>query len=277
MAERRPRDGREAAERRPRDSPEAAERQLEARLASGAPRHVALAPLPQAQPDIILHYIILLSSRHNRMVMKTMQQLMTDGGKCIWVAPSGGRDRPSDDGKYEVAPFDSKSIEMFRLMSAKADGTATSGQPRGNLGATSSHLEPSRVICARRTGRRTSTPSPCSPTRSARRQPPSAGRLARGVFLQRSPPLPRRHSPTGSSRVARRRAADSQVLPGGAPLWRGGGRVALLGGVRDRQLPGWLRRSRASSSRSAEIARDEPGWPEIGELVARRAARGDTS
>jgi len=116
--------------------------------------------------------------RHNRMVMKTMQQLMTDGGKCIWVAPSGGRDRPSDDGKYEVAPFDSKSIEMFRLMSAKADGTATSGQPRGNLGATSSHLEPSRVICARRTGRRTSTPSPCSPTRSARRQPPSAGRLA---------------------------------------------------------------------------------------------------
>mmetsp|Transcript_6059 Transcript_6059/g.18248 ORF Transcript_6059/g.18248 Transcript_6059/m.18248 type:complete len:413 (-) Transcript_6059:343-1581(-) len=59
--------------------------------------------------------------RHNRMVMKTMQQLMTDGGKCIWVAPSGGRDRPSDDGKYEVAPFDSKSIEMFRLMSAKAD------------------------------------------------------------------------------------------------------------------------------------------------------------
>ena len=77
------------------------------------------------------------------MVMKTMQQLMTDGGKCIWVAPSGGRDRPSDDGKYEVAPFDSKSIEMFRLMSAKADGTATSGQPRGNLEpprAISSHL-----------------------------------------------------------------------------------------------------------------------------------------
>ena len=57
MAERRPRDGREAAERRPRDSPEAAERQLEARLASGAPRHVALAPLPQAQPDIILHLL----------------------------------------------------------------------------------------------------------------------------------------------------------------------------------------------------------------------------
>ena len=58
LAARQPRGSREMAERRPRDGREAAERQLEARLASGAPRHVALAPLPQAQPDIILHYII---------------------------------------------------------------------------------------------------------------------------------------------------------------------------------------------------------------------------
>mmetsp|Transcript_4816 Transcript_4816/g.15237 ORF Transcript_4816/g.15237 Transcript_4816/m.15237 type:complete len:415 (+) Transcript_4816:33-1277(+) len=60
--------------------------------------------------------------KHNRMVMKTMQKMFATGGKCIWVAPSGGRDRPNpENGKYQVAPFDSKSVEMFRLMAAKAD------------------------------------------------------------------------------------------------------------------------------------------------------------
>ena len=30
--------------------------------------------------------------RHNRMVMKRMGQLLKEGGQCIWVAPSGGRE-----------------------------------------------------------------------------------------------------------------------------------------------------------------------------------------
>ena len=59
--------------------------------------------------------------KHNRMVMKTMQSMFTEGGKCVWVAPSGGRDRQGENGEYEVAPFDSKSIEMFRLMADKAN------------------------------------------------------------------------------------------------------------------------------------------------------------
>mmetsp|Transcript_140778 Transcript_140778/g.259223 ORF Transcript_140778/g.259223 Transcript_140778/m.259223 type:complete len:426 (+) Transcript_140778:56-1333(+) len=59
-------------------------------------------------------------TRHNRMVMKEMQKLFTDGGKVIWVAPSGGRDRKGEDGNYKVAPFDPKSVEMFRLMADKA-------------------------------------------------------------------------------------------------------------------------------------------------------------
>ena len=61
-------------------------------------------------------------SRHNRNVMKEMSNLFKDGGKVIWVAPSGGRDRkdPSGDG-YSVAKFDPKSVEMFRLMAGKAD------------------------------------------------------------------------------------------------------------------------------------------------------------
>ena len=40
--------------------------------------------------------------RHNRMAMKTMQTMFKEGGKCIWVAPSGGRDRPGPGGEYEV-------------------------------------------------------------------------------------------------------------------------------------------------------------------------------
>lgn len=61
--------------------------------------------------------------KHNRMVMKRMQSLFKEGGKCVWVAPSGGRDRPDDNGNYQVAPFDAKSVEMFRLMSGKAGRT----------------------------------------------------------------------------------------------------------------------------------------------------------
>jgi glycerol-3-phosphate O-acyltransferase len=59
-------------------------------------------------------------SRHNRNVMKEMQNLFKEGGKIVWVAPSGGRDRRGSDGEYEVAPFDAKSVEMFRLMADKA-------------------------------------------------------------------------------------------------------------------------------------------------------------
>tara|TARA_B110001452_G_scaffold46339_1_gene35377 strand:- start:183 stop:1385 length:1203 start_codon:yes stop_codon:yes gene_type:complete len=58
--------------------------------------------------------------RHNRMVMKRMGQLLKEGGQCIWVAPSGGRDRPDGNGDYQVADFDAKSVEMFRLMADKA-------------------------------------------------------------------------------------------------------------------------------------------------------------
>lgn len=51
--------------------------------------------------------------RHNQRTMKKMRELLSEGGKCIYVAPSGGRDRPNKDGVIEVAPFDAQSIEMF--------------------------------------------------------------------------------------------------------------------------------------------------------------------
>lgn len=58
--------------------------------------------------------------QHNQRTMKVMKELLSEGGKCIYMAPSGGRDRPNEKGEVVVAPFDPQSIEMFRLMSKQA-------------------------------------------------------------------------------------------------------------------------------------------------------------
>lgn len=58
--------------------------------------------------------------RHNRKTMNIMRTLLDEGGKCIYVAPSGGRDRLSASGSVEVAPFDPNSIEMFRIVALHA-------------------------------------------------------------------------------------------------------------------------------------------------------------
>jgi glycerol-3-phosphate O-acyltransferase len=58
---------------------------------------------------------------HNQRTMMRMSQLLSEGGKCIYVAPSGGRDRRNREGKIEVAHFDPQSIEMFWLMSQRAE------------------------------------------------------------------------------------------------------------------------------------------------------------
>jgi len=57
---------------------------------------------------------------HNKRTMELMSQLLSEGGKAIYVAPSGGRDRPNAEGIVEVAPFDAQSIEMFYLMAQRA-------------------------------------------------------------------------------------------------------------------------------------------------------------
>ena len=58
--------------------------------------------------------------QHNQKTMQRMKELLSEGGKCIYVAPSGGRDRPNPEGDVVVAPFDPQSIEMFRLMAKHA-------------------------------------------------------------------------------------------------------------------------------------------------------------
>jgi len=57
---------------------------------------------------------------HNKKTMQLMSRLLEEGGKIIYVAPSGGRDRRNQHGVIEVAPFDADSIEMFYLMAKKA-------------------------------------------------------------------------------------------------------------------------------------------------------------
>ncbi|MBA3958177.1 MAG: 1-acyl-sn-glycerol-3-phosphate acyltransferase [Parachlamydiaceae bacterium] len=58
---------------------------------------------------------------HNQKTMMQMSQLLAEGGKCIYVAPSGGRDRPNSKGEIEVAPFDPQSIELFWLMAQRSN------------------------------------------------------------------------------------------------------------------------------------------------------------
>lgn len=57
---------------------------------------------------------------HNQRTMKRMRELLEEGGKTIYVAPSGGRDRMNPQGEIHLAPFDAASIEMFRLMAKQA-------------------------------------------------------------------------------------------------------------------------------------------------------------
>jgi glycerol-3-phosphate O-acyltransferase len=57
---------------------------------------------------------------HNKRTMERMSELLAEGGKCIYVAPSGGRDRMNAQGVVEVAPFDPQSVEMFYLMAGRS-------------------------------------------------------------------------------------------------------------------------------------------------------------
>jgi len=42
------------------------------------------------------------------------------GGQLVWIAPSGGRDRPTGDGEWLPAPFDGTAAELMRTMLTKA-------------------------------------------------------------------------------------------------------------------------------------------------------------
>ena len=60
-------------------------------------------------------------SKQNMAAMNTMLAGLKAGGMAIWVAPSGGRDRRDvASGTIPIAPFDPKTVNMFRLMGNKS-------------------------------------------------------------------------------------------------------------------------------------------------------------
>lgn len=73
-------------------------------------KHVAHPPEEKAQKIL-----------HNQRTLKQMQDLLNEGGYCIYVAPSGGRDRPNAEGNFSVAPFDSQSVELFWLLAQQSE------------------------------------------------------------------------------------------------------------------------------------------------------------
>lgn len=59
--------------------------------------------------------------KHNQHTLKVMEELLRKGGKIIYVAPSGGRDRRDSLGKVTVDPFDPDSVEMLNLIAKKSE------------------------------------------------------------------------------------------------------------------------------------------------------------
>jgi len=65
-----------------------------------------------------------MKSKQNLATMSHMQNLLKEGGALIWVAPSGGRDRRDlKTNEVPIAPFDQKTIDLFRLLGVKSKKT----------------------------------------------------------------------------------------------------------------------------------------------------------
>lgn len=73
-------------------------------------RHIASPP---EQREEKLH--------HNQKSMRTLRTLLHEGGKFIYVAPAGGRDRKNSLGELSPSEFQPESIEMFRLLARSSE------------------------------------------------------------------------------------------------------------------------------------------------------------
>ena len=63
-----------------------------------------------------------VKQQQNTDSMAALLQLLTEGGNIVWVAPSGGRDRPAaETSKYfDVAAFDSRTCFTFKFLGAQS-------------------------------------------------------------------------------------------------------------------------------------------------------------
>jgi glycerol-3-phosphate O-acyltransferase len=58
--------------------------------------------------------------QHNFRTLRILEKILKAGGAFVYIAPSGGRERPDEDGKIHVARFDPDSIEMLSIISEKS-------------------------------------------------------------------------------------------------------------------------------------------------------------
>eukprot|EP00898_Chlorokybus_atmophyticus_P006122 jgi/Chlat1/6510/Chrsp45S06066 len=60
-----------------------------------------------------------LDDSQNRKTLMRMAQLFNEGGHLVWIAPSGGRDRPNPQtDRFEPGAFDPSAVEMMRRLIA---------------------------------------------------------------------------------------------------------------------------------------------------------------
>ncbi|AQK66220.1 glycerol-3-phosphate acyltransferase isoform X1 [Zea mays] len=61
--------------------------------------------------------LIEMKRRSNTRSLKEMALLLRGGSQLIWIAPSGGRDRPNpSSGEWYPAPFDSSAVDNMRRL-----------------------------------------------------------------------------------------------------------------------------------------------------------------
>ncbi len=56
----------------------------------------------------------------NRKTLVAMGRALAEGGKLIWIAPSGGRDRPKADDTWRPDSFDPAAVELMRSLLARS-------------------------------------------------------------------------------------------------------------------------------------------------------------
>ncbi|KAI8466897.1 MAG: glycerol-3-phosphate acyltransferase [Monoraphidium minutum] len=56
----------------------------------------------------------------NRKTLVAMARALNEGGKLVWIAPSGGRDRPKADDTWMPDAFDPTAVELMRNLLSRA-------------------------------------------------------------------------------------------------------------------------------------------------------------
>lgn len=57
---------------------------------------------------------------HNKKTIFTIRTQLNQGGNCIYIAPSGGRDRRDSNGSLTPTLFDEKSVDLFCLLASRS-------------------------------------------------------------------------------------------------------------------------------------------------------------